>query len=154
MFSQNRVFKVPCSRCFGIDEHIQATDQRFANGSRHAHVRIEADDEHTAHSKLIQPIFESFRTESSIHALRETAFGLRLWSHPWRQLRAPRSRHESLRLMRLVEVLHPSDRPPRLARFLYMLPDSAQRVRMVWHCPQSFTRKLILNINHQQRLHF
>src|SRR5262245_31610604 len=104
---------------------IQATDQRFANGSRHAHVCVEADDEHTAHPQLSQPIFESIRGESSVHILCEKAFELRLWSHPWRQLRAPRSRNESLRLMRLVEVLDPSDRPPRRARFLYMLHDPA-----------------------------
>src|SRR5262245_777988 len=133
------MFKVPGAGCIGIDEHIQAADQRFANGSGEAHVRVEADDEHTAHPKLIQPIFESFRRESPIDVLCEKAFGLRLWSHPWRQLRAPRSRHESLQLMRLVEVLTPSDRPPRLTRFLYMLRDPAQRFLMVWHCPQSFS---------------
>src|SRR4029450_4479054 len=126
------MFKVPRSCCFGIDEHIQATDQRSAHGSGEAHVRVEADDEHTAHRKLIQPIFESIRRESSIHVLCEKPFGLRLWSHPWRQLRAPRSWTESLRLMRLVEVLNPSDRPPRLARFLYMLRDSVERFFMVW----------------------
>src|SRR4029450_86118 len=104
------MFKVPRSCCFGIDEHIQATDQRFAHGSGEAHGRVKADDEHTAHRKLIQPISESIRRESSIHVLCEKPFGLRLWPHPWRQLRAPRSRHESLRLMRLVEVLDPSDR--------------------------------------------
>src|SRR4029453_11200981 len=119
------MFKVPPSRCFGIDEHIQATDQRFAHGSGEEHVRVEADDEHTTNRKLIQPIFESFRRESSIHVLCEKAFGLRLWSHPRRQLRAPRSRYESLPLMRLVEVPNPSDRPPRLARLLYMPRASA-----------------------------
>src|SRR4029450_9520416 len=118
------MFKVSRSGCFGIDEHIQATDQRFAHGSGEAHVGVEADDEHTAHPKLIQPIFESFRGESSIYVLCEKTFGLRLWSHPWRQLRAPRSRNESLRLMRLVEVLNPSDRPSRIACFFHMLDDS------------------------------
>src|SRR4029453_907554 len=125
MASENGVFKVPRSCCFGIDKHIQATDQGFANGSRHPPVRVEADDEHTAQPTLIHPTFESIRGESSIHVLCEKTFGLRLWSHPWRQLRAPRSRHESLRLMRLVEVLNKSDRPLGRARFLYMLRDSA-----------------------------
>jgi hypothetical protein len=56
--------------------------------------------------------------------------------------------------MRLVEVLNKSDRPLGLARFLYMLRDSTERFLMVRHRSQSFRGKFILNINHQQRLHF
>src|SRR6185369_6367331 len=112
-------------------------------------MRVEAHKEHRPRTHGVEPLLQVGEGESPVHIFLEQLFRpeLILRTEPRRKLRTPRSGNECWRLVWLVVVTDPRNRPLLPASLLNPRLDLLQRLNMVGNRTQPLRRELILCID-------
>src|SRR5215510_8410098 len=72
--AQCRMLDVAGASGFRIDKSVEATNERFADGRREAHMGVEANYEYSVCANRTKPIVQARVGECTVHILLEQSF--------------------------------------------------------------------------------